>query len=237
MPAPVFTSIFALSIQQQIKGYAQRNGGEVLQGYWKFFVSSFAVGTKTRRYTPLTWEQGDYQEILEVAQPGEDIAMNDDDAAHVGFRQWKHLAPLLLKPLTVGPVAVTYHGKEIVIAAGFHAVRIHPGVEAMIFVVSLDQYHAMTAKSYPGRNPNKRKSERIRSFVWPSTFIVPGSAAAVEPDKEHMINIFAAVVCQDRAILITDSTRLVQLHVMSRPTMWSAHDLDVESPHWCDLWK
>ncbi|KAI0689909.1 hypothetical protein C8T65DRAFT_834530 [Cerioporus squamosus] len=122
-----------------------------------------------------------------------------------------------------------------VIAAGYHAVCIHLSLEASVFVVSLEDFYALTEHCRPGPNKNKAKAKRLRSFALPSRFVVPGSPAAVD-FSDRYINIFAAVVCQDCAILVTDFARLVRLHVLSRSQLWMDGDLTVGSQFWSMLW-
>ncbi|TFK79759.1 hypothetical protein K466DRAFT_505057, partial [Polyporus arcularius HHB13444] len=205
-------------------------------GQWRFFFRCHAIGTKSKKYETLTWDCRDYDPVLEDPVPGtiEHFQPNSFDQERVKLAAWRRFSPLL-RPLIDGPVCVVARGKELVIAAGFHAVRIHLGLEASVFVVSLEDYHALTEKCRPGPNKNKAKAKRLRSFVLPSKFVVPGCPTFEKADDRY-INIFAAVVCQDCAIIVTDFARLARLHVMSLARFWMYEDLSTDSHLWSSLW-
>ncbi|KAI0684622.1 hypothetical protein C8T65DRAFT_778319 [Cerioporus squamosus] len=204
-------------------------------GHWKFFFRCHALGTKTKNYDTLTWTSLGYDPAVEDPADGsEDVKLDPFDEDRVKLKAWKKFAPLL-RPLADGPLLVASRGKELVVAAGFHAVRVHLGLEASVFVVSLADFQSLTERCRPGPNKDKAKAKRLRSFVLPSSFVVPGSPAWRD-STERYINIFAAVVCQDCAIIITDFARLVRLHVMSRSHFWLEPDLNTRSQFWSKLW-
>ncbi|KAI1781794.1 hypothetical protein LXA43DRAFT_907703, partial [Ganoderma leucocontextum] len=185
-------------------------------GHWEFFFRSFAIGTKEKPYTTMTTESWNYDSILETVP--EEFIPNPFDAERLKPVGWNHLR-YLLKPLDYGDVSVACRGKEIILAAGFHAVRIHLGLEASICAMSLEDYRALTTQCRPGPNKNKAKAKKLRSFVLPTRFVVPGSPNWQCP-QDRYVNVFAAVVCQDQAIVIMDFSRLVRLHVMSLGRHW-----------------
>ncbi|KAI0693238.1 hypothetical protein C8T65DRAFT_585869, partial [Cerioporus squamosus] len=191
-------------------------------------------GTKTKKYDTLSCTSFAYDSRLEDSLDSEDFKPNPFDQERVSLAAWKRFAPLL-RPLTDGPVSVATRGKELIVAAGFHAVRIHLGLEASVFVVSLDDYHSLTERCRPGPNKNKTKAKRLRSFILPPAFTVPGSPAFVNTEDRY-INIFAAVVCQDCAIIITYFSRLVRLHIISRSRFWMQEDFRVDSELWMQIW-
>ncbi len=109
-----------------------------------------------------------------------------------------------------------------------HAVRIHLGLEACISIVSLKDYRALISNCAPGPNRNKSKANRLRSFILPSQFVVPGCPSSLS-GEDRLVNIFGALVCQDRAIIVTDFSRLVRFHVFSRPVLWTHVDVERKS--------
>ncbi|KAI0701158.1 hypothetical protein C8T65DRAFT_728611 [Cerioporus squamosus] len=202
------------NLRTLIDNYPKKNDGLMLLGHWKFFFRCHAVGTKTKSYDTLTWTSLGYDPAIE--EPLD--RMEEPKPIH-----------------SMRNASIASRGKELVIAAGYHAVRIHLGLEASVFVVSLEDFYALTEHCRPGPNKNKAKAKRLRSFALPSRFVVPGSPAAVD-FSDRYINIFAAVVCQDCAILVTDFARLVRLHVLSRSQLWMDGDLTVGSQFWSMLW-
>ncbi|KAI0690724.1 hypothetical protein C8T65DRAFT_587704, partial [Cerioporus squamosus] len=202
-------------------------------GHWRFFFRCHAIGTKTKKYDTLTWDCRDYDpSVMPTSAQG--FKPDPFDEERIKLAAWRKFRPLL-RPLIDGPVCVAARGKELVVAAGYHAVRIHLGLEASVFVVSLEDYHALTERCRPGPNKNKAKAKRLRSFKLPSRFVVPGCPTSKDEDDRY-INIFAAVVCQDCAIIITDFARLVRLHVMSLARLWMYEDLTVGCDMWSTLW-
>ncbi|RPD59027.1 hypothetical protein L226DRAFT_436751, partial [Lentinus tigrinus ALCF2SS1-7] len=204
-------------------------------GHWSFFFRCHAIGTKVKKYDTLEWTQLGYDPALEDPPTDEvPFSPNPYDNDRVQSRGGKKFSPLLRR-LSDGPVSVASRGKELLVAAGYHAVRIHLGLEASVFVVSLQDFEDLTAQCQPGPNKDRVKAKRLRSFTLPRRFIVPGCPAFIN-DTDRYINIFAAVVCQDCAIIVTDFSRLVRLHVVSLPQIWTADDIKVGSKHWSALW-
>ncbi len=63
----------------------------------------------------------------------------------------------------------------------------------------------------------------------PSALLHPALVVAGCPSslsgEDRLVNVFGALVCQDRAIIVTDFSRLVRFHVFSRPVLWSPADV------------
>ncbi|KAI0749069.1 hypothetical protein C8Q74DRAFT_1212224, partial [Fomes fomentarius] len=189
-------------------------------------------GTRQRKYTTMTCESWGYKDTQEEMPA--DYEVNKYNQERLEMKAWEPLT-FLVKPLTPGPVAVQSRGKEIILAAGFHAVRIHLGLEACISIVSLEDYRALVGNCAPGPNRNKSKANRLRSFILPSQFVVPGCQSSLT-GGDRLVNVFGALVCQDRAIIVTDFSRLVRFHVFSRPVLWSPADVLPKSEYWGALW-
>ncbi|EMD39381.1 hypothetical protein CERSUDRAFT_47298, partial [Gelatoporia subvermispora B] len=138
----------------------------------------------------------------------------------------------LLKPTQKGEVHVQARGKELFIAAGYHGVRFHFGLEAIMLCVSLEDFLALTAKDCPGPSKDKTRAAKMRSFRVPERFYVPGSVDG----GDRRINIFAAIVCDDCAFIALDFSRMIHMHVISLDRFWTADDLQPGSSLWPELW-
>ena len=90
-----------------------------------------------------------------------------------------------------------------------------------------EDYLDIIAQDTAGPNPDKKKSERLRSFKLPDRFIEPDS---VTPPEGHIINIFCAFVMQHLVIIVADFARLVRLHVTSSSHVWQKSDVGAKSP-------
>lgn len=86
--------------------------------------------------------------------------------------------------------------------------------------MSRTTYHQIISDSIPGTNADLQKSSLIRSFVFPDELIVPNSSER----RPRRINIFAAFLSDEWAWVLSDFTRLVRMHVISRDRHWEASD-------------
>lgn len=89
-----------------------------------------------------------------------------------------------------------------------------------------EDYDEIVSKDAPGPNADKDKAERLRSFVMPARFVNRKSS---NPDRTRFINVIAAFVSNDNAILIVDFSRLSRLHVTSLDRPWQEADFDPSS--------
>lgn len=77
----------------------------------------------------------------------------------------------------------------------------------------------------PGPNIDPQKAEKIRTFIIPDRFTVPGSS-----DRQpRTIKIFAAFISPEWVYVVSDFSGLVRMHVKSRNTPWTLNDLSVGS--------
>lgn len=144
----------------------------------------------------------------------------------------------LLKPLTAGEVHVAVRGKEMVVTGAHvsscssclscvnmsiqHCNCLHFGLQADIRSMELRFWPGTVSTCVPGPNDDPHKAECMRSFVIPPELYEKGSREDGEP---RLINIFAALVCQDRVFVISDTDRIVRMHVTSLNRHWTADDL------------
>jgi hypothetical protein len=98
------------------------------------------------------------------------------------------------------------------------------GLEGTLRLIPLLDFEAITSASVPRPNDDKAKAARLHSFPLPDRFKEPGSQ-----DRDRTINIFAAILTQEKAIIITDFSRMVRLHVISRTHNFLDFDITVES--------
>jgi len=78
----------------------------------------------------------------------------------------------------------------------------------------------------PGGNSDPQKAERIRTFVIPSEFTVPGSSSPLET---RTMKIFAAFVSERWVWVLSDFSGLVRMHIESKDRAWTAEDLAIGS--------
>ena len=92
--------------------------------------------------------------------------------------------------------------------------------------MSRDAYNKLIAEDCPGSNPNKAKANKMRSFKLPKEFIEKGSSSK----SKRTVNVFAAIVAESFAFVVSDFVRLVRMHIISRDVPWTQVDLEVDSP-------
>ncbi|KAG5332066.1 hypothetical protein C0989_007264, partial [Termitomyces sp. Mn162] len=192
---------------------------------WKthllLFPRTFAEGTAQKPYTTAsaTTLPG-YASTLEQGNPH--FVLNQYDLARSKNKPWEYLVKQGLSP---GPMHVTVRGKCLSIAAGYHCVTFNFGLEANVVQMTQDDLQLILAGDSPGPNPNKGKANRLRSFKMPERFIEPGSS-----DSNRMVNIFAAFISENTVFAICDFARLVRMHIISSPNMWTEEDMEINSP-------
>ncbi|EIW53681.1 uncharacterized protein TRAVEDRAFT_174501 [Trametes versicolor FP-101664 SS1] len=191
-------------------------------------------GTKGKDYQSCTVETSsslfDYVDNLEPCP--ENYQANSHDVARSKNEEYARY----VKPLQSGELFVKTRGKEIIFAAGYHAVRVHFGLEGTIVIVPTSAYHELISKDAPGNSTTKHRANKMRSFVVPPELTTPG-ARKLSKGSTQTAAVFAAVVGQEDTILITDHNRLTRLHMMSRSSHWTADDLDKVSVYWPFLWS
>ncbi|PPQ97533.1 hypothetical protein CVT26_002417, partial [Gymnopilus dilepis] len=155
---------------------------------------------------------------------------NPHDLARASRAPWAYLVN---QRLQAGHICLARRGKTLAIGAGYHLATFHLGLEAHITVMSRTDYDKLIAKDCPGANKNKAKAAKMRSFVLPTEFIEPGSSSK----SRRTVNVFAAIVSDSFAIVISDFSRLIRMHITSKSTHWTQEDLQITSPEWPDIWK
>ncbi|KAI0349099.1 hypothetical protein OH77DRAFT_1415553 [Trametes cingulata] len=138
-----------------------------------------------------------------------------------------------LKPLKPGPLYVKARGKELIFAAGYHAVRVHFGLEGTLAIIPTSSFKKMILKCCPGNNPDAKTAKKMRSFDVPVELTVP-EARGRDAQK---LAVFAAIVGEEETIVLTDHYRLLKLHFMSLSRAWAATDLEPMSPLWSSIWS
>ncbi|KAI0325881.1 hypothetical protein GY45DRAFT_1259994, partial [Cubamyces sp. BRFM 1775] len=187
------------------------------------FPRVFAVGTDKKDYVTCTVDDSppfDYTEGLEPVPA--DYQPNLYDKQKASGKSYSRY----LKPLESGELHVKARGKEIVFACGYHAVRVHFGLEGNMVILGINDYNQLILQDCPGSNKDKTKAEQMRSFLVPPPLQVPDSRSA---HRRQTLAVFASIVCQEHAIVFIDHNRLLRLHVMSLGRHWTSRDLDVDS--------
>ncbi|KAK7021676.1 hypothetical protein R3P38DRAFT_3541417 [Favolaschia claudopus] len=85
----------------------------------------------------------------------------------------------------------------------------------------------------PDYNPNKAKAQRLRSDVMPDRFVEPGA----RKKNKLRVNILAAIVMEKHAFIVTDFSRMTQLHVVSSAVLLQWNDLRRGTGLWDRLWR
>ncbi|KAJ7199941.1 hypothetical protein GGX14DRAFT_372584, partial [Mycena pura] len=201
-------------------------------GHLQLFPRIFAEGTRDKPYQTLTVDTTDLT-TGSLPMPDTSYRMNRYDELRVNKKKnlsWRYLVD---REQLKGPVHVTFRGKSLAFTVGPHILVIHFGLEGYLHILSKGDYEEIISECRPGPNSNRAKADRLRTFPLPSRFITPGSS-----DVERTINILAAIVMEDAAIIISDFSRLTRLHVISSSRFFTAKDLEVNSELWTTrLWS
>ncbi|KAJ7131594.1 hypothetical protein C8R43DRAFT_849046, partial [Mycena crocata] len=172
----------------------------------KLFPRTFAEGTAAKSHKTITVDAGDYDTSLEPTTDSFEINLHDAKRVPSGA-PWKYLTDRPLKP---GPVHVAVRGKCLVITAGHHALVCHFTLEGNMKILKRADFDEMVSTCVPGNNPNAGKAGRLRSFPLLKKFIEPGARQKLV----RKINILAAIVMDEDIIIISDFTRMTQVHVV-----------------------
>jgi len=94
-------------------------------------------------------------------------------------------------------------------------------------------FYDITSHHIAGPNKDPRKAERMRTFLIPDRFTVPGSSTS-----SRTIKIFAAFISPEWVYVLSDFSGLVRMHLRSKKSPWTERDLhprsDVSSLYaWC----
>ncbi|KAK6977367.1 hypothetical protein R3P38DRAFT_3124693 [Favolaschia claudopus] len=195
------------------------------EGHLEILPRSFTVGTNVK-------SSRDY---LESQEPLPNLRYYENKWDRVRVPEnadWAYLAQHQLK---AGPVHVAVRGKTLALAAGFHVVVCHLGLEATIIPMRVVDYRSLVApwNCIDGPNEDCDKAALMRSFVLPERF--RDRARHLE---DPIVNVFAAVVTANTAFVICDSSRLIRLCVLSSSALVTQDDLLPGSDMWKSrLWK
>ncbi|KAG6847247.1 hypothetical protein H0H93_009287 [Arthromyces matolae] len=222
---PIFVYCIMLLIWE-----AMRRTGHPLMAQLVIFPRIFAHGSSNKSYSTTSCDVIDgYTPELEGTDTISPYFSEKHDRYRIKQVPYRHLTP---QSLASGPLCVEVRGKALAIAAGHHCITLNLGLEANIIVMSRADFEEIVATDCPGSNGNKRKAERMRSFPIPSRFQAPASS----PKQHRFINIFAAFVCESNVIVICDFSRILRIHIISSPHVWSMSDLAPSSQYWDRLW-
>lgn len=106
-----------------------------------------------------------------------------------------------------------------------HAVFVIHSLEAHWVSIPVADYAELRTREVNGPNANRRKASRMRSFRQLDKYIEHDST-----DKERLVTIHLAIVCDEFVWILLDFSRLARIHVMSRGTYWTADDLKPGTP-------
>ncbi|KAJ6522825.1 hypothetical protein DFH09DRAFT_1096993 [Mycena vulgaris] len=135
---------------------------------------------------------------------------------------------LVNRVLKTGPVHVAVRGENLVLTAGHHALVVHFDLEGNLRFMKRVDFDNMVSTCVPGNNKNRSKANRLHSFLLPSKFLEPGA----RKKKVHKINILVAIVMDKDVIIITDFSRMSQLHIVSSRSILQSSDIRPGSQLW-----
>ncbi|TEB31913.1 hypothetical protein FA13DRAFT_1791209 [Coprinellus micaceus] len=189
----------------------------------------FAIGTAARSYDTISHDKSEFDQALEPPDPEYSSERNEFD---IRSAKENHCLSLVNRPLKRGPLHAAVRGKCLVIAAGHHAVSFNFGLEACLYVLPIDYFYDILTGDRPGPNPDKAKARCMQSFKLPRYLIEETRRSEDKSTDGHIINIFCSFLTERHAIIVSDFSRLVRLHVTSLSRFWTAADLKVRSHHW-----
>ncbi|KAK7054100.1 hypothetical protein R3P38DRAFT_2854659 [Favolaschia claudopus] len=217
MPESQVANALAKLLKRLLELAAKKAKGVWPTGFLTVFPRVFAEGTAAKSHETFSADVGDYTPSLE---PVSSVAIDAHDLKRTPKNApWKYLLERQRQP---GPIHVEARGKCLVIIAGHHALVCHFSLEGNIRGMARSDYEEMVAVSVPGNNPNKAKAQRLRSFVMPDRFV---EAGARKKNKLYKVNILAAIVMEKHAFIVTDFSRMTQLHVVSSAVLLQWNDL------------
>jgi len=129
-----------------------------------------------------------------------------------------------------GRLLCVVRGKEMVVAAGHHAVRINFVLEGHLVEMSPEHFKAIV--DYNDEfHAAKANSTAPLSFLIPEELCVRHTSL-----KERSLNMLCAFKTSGKVFAFVDHNRLLKLHIMSKPHSWTAADLMPGSQYWNLLW-
>ncbi|KAJ7797866.1 hypothetical protein B0H14DRAFT_3546691 [Mycena olivaceomarginata] len=228
MPESQVLNAFAHRIRLTLEDACRKNDGVWPEGHLRLFPRTFAEGTAAKAHETILVDVGDYTETLEP----ELVPMNPHDEKRI-----PHDAPwmyLVNRALLSGPVNVAVRGKCLAPTAGHHALICHFSLEGNMLLLSKADFDEIVSTCVPGNNKNPAKAKRLPSFPLPQRFVLPGARRKAV----RKINILATIVMDEDVIILTDFSRMSQVHIMSSSQILQLPDIQPGSLLWeTRLWK
>ncbi|KAF7335901.1 hypothetical protein MSAN_02327200 [Mycena sanguinolenta] len=221
------SNVFVHQVRQALKAEARKIKSQP-KGYLVTFPRSFAMGTDIRSYDTISVDRGDYTDDLEPADPQHTLSQFDWDRVTKNA-PWKYIVD---KPLASGEVYIQVRGKCIAISCGYHVLVCHMSLEGNIRPMSRSDFDALVAVCTPGSNKDRIRASQMRSFVVPEQFIDPNSRGTGKT-----VNILAAIVTDNTAIVLMDFSRMSRVHIVSMSRKFVEADLTPGSSVWDRLWQ
>jgi hypothetical protein len=102
-----------------------------------------------------------------------------------------------------------------------HALICHFSLEGNMLLLSKADFDEIVSTCVPGNNKNPAKAKRLRSFPLPQRFVLPGARRKAL----RKINILAAIVMDEDVIIVTDFSRMSQVHIVSSSQILQSPDI------------
>ncbi|KAH9853346.1 hypothetical protein C2E23DRAFT_728878 [Lenzites betulinus] len=201
----------------------------------QIFPRMFALGTDAKEYITCTVDSREtfnYRDELEPCPS--DYTPSEYDVSRADKKPYTS-SKRYLKPLEAGDLLVKVRGKELIFAAGYHAVRCHFGLEGTVILMPTTAYMKLVSQDCPGSSKDRSRANAMRRFVVPPELTTPGARKMTE--KSQAMAVFAAFVGEEDTVAIVDHNRLVRLHIMSLSRAWTATDLEPCSQLWSSIWS
>ncbi|THU98734.1 hypothetical protein K435DRAFT_660314 [Dendrothele bispora CBS 962.96] len=209
----------------------------ITTGYMRIHPCTFACGTKTKPYTTATWDSSRYNPDLEP--PPLDLQqLTGDEYDRECLKESDYrVFQSFMNPKVPGPVVIATRGKYTAIASGLHCAVISWGLEAHLVGMPTSVYDAITAVSHPGKNPDIKKRNKLRTFLIPPEFIEPDSKPLKKDEDTRSVTTFLAIITPTWVWTICDFSRLVRFHIISLSRVWNKEDLSPSSELWPVIWS
>ncbi|KAI0699597.1 hypothetical protein C8T65DRAFT_742416 [Cerioporus squamosus] len=191
----------------------------------------FAMGTESKPWNSCFVHNFGYTDTLEAEQA--DFPVHPHNLRRCKGDNGVTWLRYIDRPLEEGELCVKGRGKELIVAAGYHAIHINFGLEGHLAYLTRDQYERVVAQDCPGSNKAKAKADKMRSFVVPSELTDPD---ARHLKKQQTMEMFASFVGEHDTFVVLDFARLVVVHIMSLDRQWSQDDLEPGSALWSAIW-
>ncbi|KAK0440204.1 uncharacterized protein EV420DRAFT_1582203 [Desarmillaria tabescens] len=216
MPEGPEVSAFEIIIRKARNEHWRRHNTP-LEAAPVIFFSSLAQGTPKKDYTSLFSNSKDYSLSSEPQEPSTMMDRWDHERAQTAkYRSSSYL----LRQTTPGPVSVATRGKQTLIAAGYHCLTIHWGLEAHLLDI-----------------PRRAFDELLQSPASLRSFKLPPHSMANPSSEVKNLTIMAAFISSERVFLLIDHSRLIRFYVTSIDRMWTQNDLRAGSEWWDRLWE